>query len=331
MDITISPEVRDGLGEAAPCGPAGPSLAGATVSWISARPGYWPDADGQAPPLGAGVVCLVFGIGGGCSAWVARLAQSQWFAGLEPRPNDLAAAVGQPAGGWRLPDAGAADQHDAAFAFFRHGAIPDAPLAMVAITRDAGRGELAAATGLVAALRARRCGRGCRTAVVVTFEGGPAPAALAAVHALRSLGALVIRPGMAMGGDHLHHFPLRAIMEPRKGRLICVDLADHFACWPPGGVADLHAIPSACDAAEPVVRGLAETGCRRACAITLHMQLDAGVSGGSVLERIDRLATLCQAVLLEPDGPMVFTDIQWLDGATTTADLLIVRNDDDQV
>ncbi len=40
------------------------------------------------------------------------------------------------------------------------------PLATVAVMPDAEQGDFAAALGLVAALRERRCERGCHTAVV---------------------------------------------------------------------------------------------------------------------------------------------------------------------
>ncbi len=167
-----------------------------------------------------------------------------------------------------------------------------------------------------------------RTAVVVTVDGGSTPALLVLVRAVRDLGAFVVRAGMAAGGNHLHHFPLRAATIPRVGRLICVDLADHLACWPPGGVADLHVIPSAYDAAEQVFPRLADAVRAEnpggAQAINLHLQLNADAHGSALVE-IDRLATSCQGFLLAPDGNMVFTNTERLDGTATTADLLIVQ------
>ena len=105
------------------------------------------------------------------------------------------------------------------------------------------------------------------------------------------------------------------------------DLADHLACWPPGGVADLHVIPSAYDAAEQAFPRLADAenaGSHGARAVNLHMHLDADAPGSHLVE-IDRLATSCEAFFLAPDGNIVFTDTERLDGTTATADLLIVR------
>ena len=343
MNMVVAIGLEDGFdaasaGElACPCpAEAEAATTAASISWISARSEYWPDADqSEVRPgwgtfeLVLGVACLVFGVGVGGSGWVARLARSAWFAGLEPRPEDLTVVDCEPTGCWRLPDRCAEAGRDiagAALAFFEHGSIPNAPLATVAVMPDAEQGDHAAALGLVAALRERRCGRGCRTAVVVTVEGSASPALLALVRGLRDLGAFVVRPGMAAGGNHLHHFPLRAPMTPRGGRLVCVDLADHLACWPPGGVAALHVIPSAYDAAEQVFRRLADAGhagSHGARAVNLHMHLDLSAPG-SRLVKIDRLAASCGAFLLAPDGSMVFTDTERLDGTTTTADLLIV-------
>ena len=343
MDTVVAIGLEDGFDVASPGVLACPCPAeaktattAASISWISVRSEHWPAAIPPDAPPGwnafepvLGVACLVFGVGVSGSGWVARLAHSGWFAGLEPRPEDLTGVDGEPAGCWRLPESCAETGRDvagAALAFFEHGSIPNVPLATVAVMPDAKQGDHAAALGLVAALRERRCGRGCRTAVVVTVEGSASPALLALVRGLRGLGAFVVRPGMAAGGDHLHHFPLRAPMTPRGGRLVCVDLADHLACWPPGGVAALHVIPSAYDAAEQVFRRLADAGhagSHGARAINLHMHLHADAPG-SRLVKIDRLATLCGAFLLAPDGNMVFTDTERLDGTTATADLLIV-------
>lgn len=343
MDLFVAPGPENEREASSPGGVAHPAstqaeadTSAASISWISARTEYWPVADRPAVPSGLnppepllGVMCLVFGIGVSGSEWVARLAHSRWFVGLETRPEDLTAADGEATGRWCLPDSYAGSPHDiagAALAFFERGPIPHAPLATVAVVPDAGQGDFAAALGLVAALRERRCERGCRTAVVVTVEGDASPALLVLVRRLRDLGAFVVRAGMGAEGDHLHHFPLRAATIPREGRLICTDLADHLACWQPGGVADLHIIPSTYDAAEEVFRRLADAGHTKghgAWAINLHLHLDADAPG-SPLTEIDRLATSCQALLLVPDGNTVFTDTQRLDGTTATADLLIV-------
>lgn len=343
MDMTVAVGPQDVLDTTSPSGLACSSpaeaeagTAVASISWVSARSEYWPvhkqseaPPDWNVPEPVLGVACLVFGIGVSGAEWVDRLAHSGWFAGLQPRPEDLTAAGGEATGRWCLPDSYAGSQHDiagAALAFFEHGPLPIAPLATVAVMPNSGQGDVAAALGLVAALRERRCERGCRTAVVVTVEGSASPALLLLVCGLRDLGAFVVCAGMAAGDDHMHHFPLRAAMVPRAGRLICTDLADHLACWPPGGVADLHVIPSAYDAAEQAFRRLSDAGHaggRGARAINLHLHLDA-VAPGSALVRIDRLATSCHG-FLAPDGNMVFTDTERLDGTTATADLLIVR------
>ncbi len=343
MDLFVAPGPENECEASSPGGVAYPastraevSTSVASISWISARTEYWPVADRPAVPSGwnppeplLGVMCLVFGIGVSGSEWVARLAHSKWFVGLETRPEDLTAVDAEATGSWCLPDSYAGSPQGiagAALAFFERGPIPNAPLATVAVMPDAGPGDFAVALGLVAALRERRCEHGCRTAVVVTVEGDSSPALLVLVRRLRDLGAFVVRAGMAAGGDHLHHFPLRAATIPPRGRLICTDLADHLACWQPGSVADLHVIPSTYDAAEQVFRRLANAGHaegRGAWAINLHLHLDADAPG-SPLAEIDRLATSCQALLLAPDGNMVFTDTERIDDVTSSADLLIL-------
>ena len=175
MDMTVAVGPGDGLDAISPSGPAchcsaeakGSTVA-ASISWVSARSEYWPvqwsamPPGWNAPELVLGVACLVFGIGVSGAGWVERLARSRWFAGLEPQPEDLARADGEPAGHWRLPDPCAERQHDmasAARAFFEHGPLPNAPLATVAVTPDASQADLAAALGLVAAVRQRPCER----------------------------------------------------------------------------------------------------------------------------------------------------------------------------
>jgi len=92
--------------------------------------------------------------------------------------------------------------------------------------------------GLVGALRARRDPRGRKLTVAVTAK----TASAALVHRLLDLGAFVIRAGSGAAGHHLHHFPLRAAIVPRAGRLICVDLADYLRTWRPGRVATLNVL-----------------------------------------------------------------------------------------
>jgi len=243
----------------------------ASVAWISVRPEYRPSIDGSevpeslgGPEPGLGVACLVFGVGAGGAEWIDRLERSDWFAGLEPRPEDLAVAGGVPAGCWTVPvgRAGHRGRIDAAVkAFVAQAGFPIAPLATVAVPRGAGPGELAAALALVGALRQRRDARGCRIAVIVTVEAARSPAANSFVRELLGRGAFVVHAGLGAWGDHIHHFPLRAVMLPRRGRrLVCVDLADHLACWTPGSIADLHALPSGLDEAARVLSRLPALG-----------------------------------------------------------------------
>ncbi len=159
----------------------------ASVAWISARPEYWPPIDEGRPPeildgpeSGLGVACLVFGVGASGAGWVGRLERSDWFAGLEPRPDDLAVAGGVPAGCWTVPagSAGPRSRIDGEIEdFVAEARFPNAPLATIAVPRGAESGDLVAALALVSALRRRRGAGGCRVAVTVTVEAGRSPAA----------------------------------------------------------------------------------------------------------------------------------------------------------
>ena len=123
------------------------------VSWISARPGYWPlpDGTGASPSLIVpdpllGVMCLIFGVGAGGADWIAHLARSRWFAGLEPRTEDMLGAGGAPTGCWTIPGGSAGRRREMATtaqACFAQAPLPDAPLAMVAVPWGAGTSELA--------------------------------------------------------------------------------------------------------------------------------------------------------------------------------------------
>lgn len=310
----------------------------ASVAWISVRPEYWPSIDGSGvpeilggPEPGLGVACLVFGVGAGGAEWTDRLKRSKWFAGLEPRPEDLAVAGGVPAGCWTVPvgTAGHRGRIDAAVeACVAQADFPNAPLATVAVPRGAEPGDLATALALVSALRQRRDAVGCRIAVIVTVEAGLPPATSAFVHGLLDRGAFVVQAGLGVSGDHIHHFPLRAVMLPRRGRrLVCVDLADHLACWTPGSTADLHALPSGFDEAARVLSRLPVLGDAissqvRALNLHAHYDLDAP---GNFLTELDQLATHCRGLFLGPDGDMVFTTADRLDGVTGSADLLVIH------
>lgn len=266
------------------------------------------------------------GIGAGGAGWLARLARSRWFAGLEPRAEDFAAGD-IPCGNWTVSvrdDGGVATEAES---FFAPAALPDAWYAAVAVPRRAGPAELSATLGLIGALRARRdpCGR--RLTVVVTVEA-PQPPAGPFERQLLERGAFVVRAGMGEAGDHLHHFPLRAPTAPRRGRLgrgrlVCVDLADYLHTWRPGRVADLHVIPSGFEAAARALRGV-PVSVGGICALNLGLHLDLDAPGNPLLG-IDRLATHCRNVFLGPAGDMLFTDTERLDGEIGSADLLVVH------
>lgn len=310
----------------------------ASVAWISARPEYWPSIDGDGTPQipdgsepGLGVACLVFGVGAGGAEWIDRLKRSEWFAGLEPRPEDLAIAGGVPDGCWTVPVGSARHRGriDAELeAFVAQMGFPNAPLATVAVPSEARPGDLAAALALVSALRQRRNARGCRTAVIVTIEAAGSPGVSALVRGLLGRGAFVVQAGLGVSGDHIHHFPLRAVMLPRRGRrLVCVDLADHLACWTPGTTADLHVLPSGFDEAARVLSRLPALGHAtssqvRALNLHAHYDLDAP---GNFLAELDQLATHCCGLFLGPEGDMVFTTADRLDGVTGSADLLVIH------
>ena len=316
---------------------AGVSLiqADPIISWISAWPDYWPLPDGTGAPLSLivpnpllGVMCLIFGVGAGGADWIARLARSDWFAGLEPRMEDMLGAGGASTGCWTIPGGSAGRGRETATtaeACFAQAPLPDAPLAMVAVPWGAGTSELAAALGLVDALRERRGARGCRIAVVVTVEAEASLANSAFERELLDQGAFVVRAGRGATGDHFHHFPLRAAVIPRRGRLACADLADYLACWRPGARANLHVIPSSFDEAA-LALGTLPTGTEgsNASALNLHLHLDLDAPGNQLAE-LDRLATCCREFFLGPEDGMVFTTADRLDGVTGLADLLVVH------
>ena len=164
------------------------------------------------------------------------------------------------------------------------------PLATIAIPAEAGQDDLAATCELVTALRQSRDAHGCRASVIVTIEAEMALITDAYVHDLLDRGAFVVQPGLGTSGDHIHHFPLRAATLPRKGyRLICVDLADHLACWAAGSSAVLHVIPFDFEDAAGTLSRLSNpyaSGICRATALNLHFHVDAddpGNQGHSVL------------------------------------------------
>ncbi len=301
--------------------------AAASVTWLSARPEYWPPLPGNGAQVW-GVACLLFGIGADGAGWLARLARSDWFAGLEPRAEDLAVAGGVARGSWASGASGDEGHLAAAAeAFFASAPIPSAWYATVAVPCGAGSAGQSAALGLVGALTKRRDPLGRRITVVVTIEAVPGSAREGAfVRRLLDRGAFVVRGGAdpgVTGDDHLHHFPLRAVVIPRRGRLVCVDLADYLLTWQVGFAADLHVLSSDLDA-EQVLRTLRLPGRRSdgARALNLGFQPDPGQN----LSEIDHFALRCCELLLAPDGDAVFTDTDRLDGRTGSVDLLVVHD-----
>ncbi len=303
----------------------------AGVTWLSARPEYWPPLPGNGTPSW-GVACLLFGIGQEGAGWLARLARSSWFAGLEPRAEDLAVAGGLACGEWASGASGDGGHLAAsAEAFFASAPLPSAWYAAVAVPCGAGQAEQSAALGLVGALTKRRDPLGRRITVIVTIAAVPG-AAQDAVFVRRLLDrcAFVVRGGAdpgAAGGDHLHHFPLRAAMIPRLGRLVCVDLADYLLTWQPGRAADLHVLPLSLEAAEQALRALPPSGGGNEGlrALNLGFHLDPNTPGQSLSE-IDHFASKCCELALLPDGDAVFTNTHRLDGRTGLVDLLAIHD-----
>lgn len=301
--------------------------AAASVTWLSARPEYWPPHPGNGAPVW-GVACLLFGIGEGGARWLARLARSDWFAGLEPRAEDLAVAGGVARGGWGGGASGDEGHLAAAVeAFFASAPLPSAWYATIAVPCGAGSAGQSAALGLVSALMERRDPLGRQITVVVTVDAMPGSARKGAfVRRLLDRGAFVMcggaDPGVT-GGDHLHHFPLRAVVIPRRGRLVCVDLVDYLFTWRAGFAADLHVLPSDLDAAEQALSTLAlpGKGSNGVRALNLGFQPDPGQS----LSEIDRFASRCSELLLALDGDTVFTDTDRLDSRTGSVDLLVIH------
>lgn len=164
--------------------------------------------------------------------------------------------------------------------------------------------------------------------MIVTIEAERTADASAFVRGLLDRGAFVVRARLGASGDHLHHFPLRAAILPRRGGLVCVDLSDHLACWRPGSAADLHVIPSGFDDATRILSRLpilGDAGVRRVRALNLHLHPDLDARSNLIVE-IDRLATQCRELLLGPDGDMVFTTADRMDGVTGSADLLVIHD-----
>ncbi len=156
-----------------------PGAAPGSIAWLSTRSEYWPPhvSEHWPPPDFRplpGVACLQFGIGADGAGWLARLARSSWFAGLEPRAEDLAVSGGVSCGRWAMPDAWAAGTGVGAAAeaeaFFSSETSSEGLGCRGCRPAWAGPAEQAAALGLVGALRARRDPGGRALGVVVTVD-----------------------------------------------------------------------------------------------------------------------------------------------------------------
>ena len=293
-----------------------------TVTWLAIRPGYPPSSAWQGNDGGLaipntridGVAALVFGIGTAGTLWVDTLARSEWFSGLTPDETDLRAAKMMIGGGtWTFRGAhGVAGLDDVVAT----AGLPGVPLATVAIGAGISRSDEICAVALVHALRARRWqGRRCRTAVMVTLDLSTRSVTRRKLaKALRDAGAFVVEPASNARGLHLHHFPLRAAIMPRAGwRLVCTDLADHLACWPPGSWARLYRLNE-----RPLLRLPVPHGPVRAHILhwhTNHEQAD--------LFYLDHQSSRCRERWTNAET--VFTTVETMDGSVGSFDLLLVH------
>jgi hypothetical protein len=299
------------------------------IAWLAARAEYWPPPSGREELRGVG--CLMFGVGRDGVNWLERLARSEWFAGLELHVDDLAAAGGFANGDWSVPAGGfpgeAGHVIKSARAFFRSVPLPRAWYAAVAVPRCAAPDEQSAAVGLVDALRERRDPLGRKLTVVATVEAGSDREFTPFLRRLLDRGAFVVcadPDASSAGGDHLHHFPLRVAVVPRRGQLICADLFDYLHTWRPGRVAKLHVILFVNSDADLNPSGLPPSQAGSgACALNIGFHLNTR-STGKALAEIDRFSTRCCELFLHSGGSAIFTNTERLDGKVGSADLLLI-------
>lgn len=286
------------------------------ITWMGARPLDWALRDARWH-LPFGVTGILFEVGVGRSGWLTRLAGSDWFSGLAPHAEDL--AIGEePSGRWIMPprsgEAGVAS-------FLASSHAPQAQWwAAVAVTPETGAAHRSAVLGLVRALRQRRSQSGDPLPVVVTMEG-PSLHDEPFVSQLLERGAFVIRAGRGVGGDHLHHFPLRAFAA--DARLVCIDLFDILSLWRPGRTATLHLIPMHPEKAVQAMEDIpVHPVGAQAVDVRFHFRSDwADVQ----LEKICGLAERCALRFVRDDGDFIYTNDRRLDGASGSADLLIIN------
>jgi hypothetical protein len=219
----------------------------------------------------------------------------------------------------------ARDVGSAAKTFFMSAPLPAAWFASVAIPRGLGADLQAVAVGLVAALRERTDPNGRKLTVVATIES----AEDMFIRRLLGRGAFVVRGAPdagSGGGERLHHFPSRAVITPRRGRLISIDSGDLLSTWRPGWVGELHVLPftfgeGATASREHLIPHVGITP--RGLNVLFHLDLHPP---GSPLAEIDRFATRCEDELMLGEGVVIFTDTDRVDEPRDSIDLLIITD-----
>ena len=257
------------------------SVEMATAHWLGLRPQYV--VPGLTPLYGICAVAVGLGRDGG--AWLARLAQSSWFAGLELNAADLR-AVGATASG------GTWDATATTDAFLP----PQAPLITLAVDNPA-LVDNAAAINLVCKLGALG-----RVFVTMPREDGAADIA----RSLQAAGAFIVLGATDIPLDHLHHFPLRAAIRPRYGQLAGVDLADILTTCRHGKSATL----------------LACQNLDAAAAIMARNSNNALIGYWHAKPAEWDLLQFDRCFGTEP-RPHIYTTTERLDGVTGTVDLLM--------
>ncbi len=141
--------------------------------------------------------------------------------------------------------------------------------------------------------------------------------------ALAAEGAFVIEGNAGIPAWHLHHFPLRAAIPPRAGRVICADLADHLVTWLPDRRSRLHSVPREADAAERHLRRAMGTGGFEAATLLNLHRLQCGRQPGR-LAGLDALAGRMAGLFDALPAGWVFTAAEPMDEPGKRADLLLL-------
>ena len=141
--------------------------------------------------------------------------------------------------------------------------------------------------------------------------------------ALLKRGAFVVRSGSGTGDDHLHHLPLRASVDVRNGRLVCVDLADYLVSWRPGDSAELHVLSLTPDYGHSAVEMLPQPE-GVTLALNVEMHWDPAAAGNELVE-LDRLGTRCYEHFLGgEDCNLLYATSDRLYGETGTVDVVVI-------